>query len=302
MEPNQGIRRAYRKKLTKLKSDFQRYVLEQILLDLDDTGMLAQDASLSNPKDPATRAKVKALQRKILSAMARQDPQWLRDHINEFVTRHLTVWQAGLGKAALQLSTWFVRNQLSSITNAQKRALQAAGFNMNALKRGWSIPFVKKQFISPQTAQALPKLIGENAALITKISLTDVQRISDVIAEGLAGGDDLTKLRKTLSETDGFDAKRVETVVNDQTNKISNQVQISNAQGLGIKYGIWKHVPGLYTSRQTHKNMDGKKFDLSVGLWDEDVQKNVIPGECINCKCIWRMALPDWLSKDDEND
>ncbi len=270
-------------------------MINQIFLSLDDAGVLAQDWSLSHPQDPVDRLRVKALQHKILKEMARHDPLWLKNHIDTFIQRNIGIWQVGLGKATAKVAQWFIRNQIMSCTNAQKSAFKAAGINIDFIKTRWSVPF-RSGYIAPSVAEIIPKMVKDNAALITKISLSDVSRIADVITQGLTEGDDLPKLRRTLAETDGFDAKRVERVVTDQTNKVFNQIKINNSKDLGVSYGIWKHVPGKYTSRPTHVAMDGKKFDLSVGLYDSDIGKNVLPGECINCFCVYRDALPDWLT------
>ena len=64
---------------------------------------------------------------------------------------------------------------------------------------------------------------------------------------------------------------------------------------LGITEGIWVHVPGRYTSRKTHMAMNGKRFKLSEGLYDSDVGKKVVPGECPFCRCVYRSVLPPEL-------
>lgn len=48
IEPNQWLLKTFQKKVLKLQSDFQRYVLNQIMLNLDSEAMLTTDASLSN--------------------------------------------------------------------------------------------------------------------------------------------------------------------------------------------------------------------------------------------------------------
>ncbi len=297
---NLGLRRTYIKKLIRLKKQFQNYVFEQILVDLDNAGLMAQDWSLSNPKTTQEKEQLKQLKRKILREMARHDPEWVRNHIDKFVQKNLAKWQAGFGKGCEQVATWFVRNQVLSVANAQKAAIRAAHGTLEVIKKQWTVPLIRNQYVAPSVVKLMPQIIKDQTSLITKIALEDVNRIADVIQQGLTGGDDLTKLRETLSQTDGFDAARVERVVVDQTGKANAQMQIAGAKDLGVQYGIWKHVPGLYTSRETHKKMDGKKFDLAVGLFDADVGKNVLPAECINCRCQFRMCLPDWATKEDQ--
>ena len=103
---------------------------------------------------------------------------------------------------------------------------------------------------------------------------------------------DYNALRAELMSTNGFDGARAERVALDQINKINQQVQILNAQSIGCTQARWKHVPGQYTSRKTHMAMDGKTFNLNEGLYDESVQRNVIPGQLPYCRCVSRLILP----------
>lgn len=53
------------------------------------------------------------------------------------------------------------------------------------------------------------------------------------------------------------------------------------------------HIPSAKMSRETHKNFDGKKFDLNKGMYDPDVRKWIMPGELINCNCRFKLVLPE---------
>ena len=72
-------------------------------------------------------------------------------------------------------------------------------------------------------------------------------------------------------------------------------LQRANAQSLGAKTGIWVHVPGMYSSRKTHKAMDGKRFNLDEGLYDEAVGKKVLPGVLPFCRCVFRLDIDELL-------
>jgi len=43
--------------------------------------------------------------------------------------------------------------------------------------------------------------------------------------------------------------------------------------------------------RPTHVAMNGKKYDVNIGMWDEAVKRWVYPGEGINCRCISRPVI-----------
>ena len=80
--------------------------------------------------------------------------------------------------------------------------------------------------------------------------------------------------------------------------KITTKVQTDNAIEAGFNEAIWVHVPGTYTSRVSHIHMNGKKFRLDEGMYDEDVGYNVMPGELINCRCVYKLIVPEDLQND----
>ena len=53
------------------------------------------------------------------------------------------------------------------------------------------------------------------------------------------------------------------------------------------------HRSGGKVPRTTHVSMDGKRFKLSEGLFDEDpkVNRKVKPAELINCHCTFKLDL-----------
>ena len=119
-----------------------------------------------------------------------------------------------------------------------------------------------------------------------------MERIGEVVIKGLDEGLDYDALRRELKATRGFDADRANRVALDQINKINQQVQAANAASIGITQAIWKHVPGQYTSRKSHIEMDGKTFDLHEGLFDPEVGYKVHCGELPFCRCTARLIIP----------
>lgn len=300
IEPNQGDLSAYRKKLFRLQTAYKRYVMREICLHLLDDGMLiekqyASDRSLSDPKPntpfyQSDKAKLARLKPAVLSAMAKEDPVRLKANIDAFVAKHLTKWQALYGINVERLAKWLVKSTLAHTTSAQRRALLSAGANNDFLKSRFSVP-VGKQYVSPTASSIVEDKIRENADLITKIGASDVARISDTVSQALTSGGGYADIEHKLLETKGFDEARAKRVALDQVNKLNADIQRANAKDLGITQAVWKHVPGQYSSRETHIKMDGKKFNLSEGLFDEDVGRNVHPAELPFCRCVARLVL-----------
>ena len=76
---------------------------------------------------------------------------------------------------------------------------------------------------------------------------------------------------------------------------VNNAIQRINMLSLGFTEAKWIHVPGEFTSRETHIKFDRRKFDLQVGLFDTDVSKNVFPGELWWCRCCMKGIIPPGL-------
>lgn len=86
--------------------------------------------------------------------------------------------------------------------------------------------------------------------------------------------------------------RRAELIASDQTQKVTQEYARENAKAYGATQAEWIHIPGEKTSRITHIEMDGKIFNIDDGLYDEDVGRNVKPGELIYCRCSASYIFP----------
>ena len=275
VEANVGERRAYKKQLVRIQRDFQNYVLGEIFTELERQNALAYDEKL--PKND----ELKALKGKTLKRLRRDEN--FDKFLQAIVSKNLKRWLDALKQVSTKEAERFVKKAVRSSTNAQRAALIAAGVKPSLLRSAWTVPTVGKQYISPAVAGSMNEMVSNNVKLITRIGENDISRITEVLTTGLQEGLDYDRLRKELNETNGFDGARADRVALDQVNKINQQVQILNAQSIGCTHARWKHVPGQYTSRRTHIEMDGKEFNLNEGLYDKDVDKYVMPGELPYC-------------------
>lgn len=296
IEANAGVRKTYLKALQRIHKDFQYFVLDQLMIGLNSSNMLALDG-LTSPSD---REKIRELRHKVLANSYVGKPEQLHSAVDRLIQNNLTKWLALLKIASTKQVAKFVTSMIVSTSNAQRKSLLSAHFNKGFLKERWSVPIVKRQYVAPETFNLVQDAIKENVDLITKISANDVNRISDVLIRGLSEGKTETTLKQELAQTEGFDNKRIEYVVRDQSNKLNQAVQTANAKSLGVKEAIWIHVPGKYTSRKSHIKMNGQKFDITKGLYDEEVKDYVLPAQCVNCNCIMRLVFNPEQVNDDE--
>lgn len=290
VEANVGVRNKYAKAVKKIELDFQYFVLKQILVALDEQSLLAQD-SVFDPKNQQEKEKLKQVKKKVLQSWAKTSPEALKRRIDSIVSSNLVKWLSLLTVASTKAATNFVKSVVSSTSNAQRKALVAARFNKGLIAEKWTVPIVKNQYVSPEAMSIVEEEIKKNVALITKISTDDVNRISDVVTQGLINGNGENELREALRNTNGFNEGRIERVVLDQTNKLNTAVQTANAISLGVTEAIWKHVAGQFSSRETHVEMDGKKFNITEGLYDRAVGYNVKCGELPYCRCQMRLLF-----------
>lgn len=294
IEANVGTRNLYAKKLSNLSRAFNLFVFQECVLHLMDTHSLAMDASLSKPRSKRDKERLRKLQMR-LSALMKQHPEQVKNDLDGFVQTHLAQWSSQLEDQTRKLAKWFVSTTARDVTSSLRRVLISAGFPPDYMAEKWTVPIVRGQYLSQQAANNLGEHVEWATSLITNMHVRDVQRLQEVLLEGILKGQNLQQIKDTLMQFKGFDDKRAARVALDQINKINGAIQRDNAQALGITQAYWVHVPGQYSSRETHIHMNGKLFDLDKGLYDEDVNKYVVPGQLPYCRCVCRYTLPNVL-------
>ena len=277
IEPNQGIQRKFEKRLQALNADFKRMILRETFQALQDQGMLATD---EKPSEKSMLASIASGKR-------------FSEFHQRFIKNNLLRWNRYYASRAQSLVSWFVKSTAGATSEAQKKALEVAGVPRLRIVKRFGIPVINRQYISPNAAKKLGSYIEEVTNLVTKISNEEVERLQDVVASGLENGQSLNQIRRTLNTFSSFDDNRAKRVALDQSTKINQEVQRQNAKELGITQAVWKHVPGKYTSRVSHSAMDGKKFDIDKGMWDEEVGRYVKPGELPYCRCVMQLIFDD---------
>ncbi|MFR1027723.1 MAG: hypothetical protein ACLSE8_15610 [Parasutterella sp.] len=124
----------------------------------------------------------------------------------------------------------------------------------------------KHFFITPQAINELPGMVADTTSLISNITTSELTNIrSAFIGCLLKVMARIRRLWKPLVAS-SFTAQRAQRVAIDQTLKLNQQIQQANRKGARCHCGIWIHVPGKYTSRESHIEMNGKEFDLSKGI------------------------------------
>ena len=140
-------------------------------------------------------------------------------------------------------------------------------------------------------------LIAENVNLIkNKMVRPYLADVEGIVLRGVSMGRNLKYIREELDKRYDITTKRANLIARDQLDKATQAIQRTRDKEIGITEGIWVHMPGQKTSRETHIAMNGKQFKLEgddKGLYDSDVGRNVLPAECPACRCVYRAILPD---------
>lgn len=227
------------------------------------------------------------------------DPRTILDTMRDFISGLFGRAAAKLRGLAQQLTARMSGRQARETVRSQREALRKAGISPRMIDDAWSVPQVHGQHLSPQAARELPSIISENTSLITKLAASELNAIQSAVMEGMEKGLNIDDLEATLKTIPSMDAARAKRVALDQLNKVSQSVQRANCESLGMTKAVWIHVPGQYTSRESHIAMNGKTFDLREGMYDPEIKRNVQCAELPFCRCIFRTVIPEELLADE---
>ena len=295
IEPNVGSRKKFGKALERISQAFFLRITDDLLGNVVGAG-LAQDAS---PKTLAERiirgARAKQKTGKVV--YVRRDLESVSAEIDAIISQNLGEWVTSLGQAVSEAVKRYARTVLLEVSADQKRALTVSGFPVQVIDDTWTVPVIRGRYVSAQAQLQIEKLAQEATDSICRGYANGIEQVRQVLLESLEKGQDLRELARAISLVDVVRKRRSEFDAIDVSNRFVQSVEMANSMALGIRQGIWIHVPGAYTSRETHKHFNGKVFDLDKGIYDPDYKGFVRPGELRFCRCIYRQVLPNWVAK-----
>ena len=216
-------------------------------------------------------------------------PAW---NIWDDLKKTMRRWQKYFDELGERLARRFV----GRLSKAEK-----ARFEQALKDAGWTVKFRTPRGVN----NIMQSAIIENVNLIKSIPrqyLTEVQSIMNV---GIQNGKDLDYITRELHKRYEITDRRANMIARDQNNKITAALDREHANHLGITDAVWVYTYGSKEPRHTHVEMDGKRFKLSEGLYDPNpkVARKIQPAELVNCRCMYRMLLPeiDYSGDFDEN-
>jgi hypothetical protein len=300
VEYSKGTDLKFRKKLETFLKQFQKQLINEFILSMADeqtipeTTTMAKDESLTfRPKNPFDEANLKRIKGKINKEILR-DPEGFRLRLDDFIAKNMVRW-VGVGNThGRKIADWYVRNLAKDLSLAQKRGFLAAGIRPDVFKKFWSQDKnIGNFYVSPKVSQNFQNMVNETTGLITNMATNELAQVRAAFMDVFSGGGTLSNVTDVLNKMENVSKARAKRITLDQTLKLSNQIKTENCESLGITEGIWIHVPGQYTSRKTHIEMNGKRFKLSEGLYDPAVGRKVKCGELYYCRCVFRSVIPE---------
>ena len=253
--PNVGVEAAYRRRLDALIDRMNREASREIIA-----------AYASNQQT--------------LMAQDEAGPTEGEGWANRIVDGLLKKWEDLFDRESQRMATWFVGRVTTHSRRSVDNALKDAGLTV-------------KLTMSPASRQIVEKAIDDNAKLISKIPEKQFASLRKMIDDSVKKGRDLGGLTKGLEEEFGMTRRRAVVISRDQNNKATEALTVSRYKEAGITEAIWMHRSGSKQPRESHLKMNGQKFNLAEGLYDEDFGDKVMPGQLVNCRCTCRAVIPE---------
>lgn len=151
------------------------------------------------------------------------------------------------------------------------------------------IPLVKIDTQSRAFRTVKQSLIKANVSLIKSIPNEYFEEIEQILLESASRGRDLHYMSEELQKRYGIARRRAELISRDQNDKITSALNLARQKDLGITKNIWVHSNAGKNPRKSHKEANGKIFDINIGLEIEG--EYIFPGQEINCRCFSRPVI-----------
>ena len=192
-------------------------------------------------------------------------------------------WYKVFQKKAREMARWLV-----STVGKRSRSMI-----MQQLKK---IDFVITPQYSVKQKELIASMVEEATELIKSIPQKYLRNVQETVRDSFESGGDMHTIKERIKDKIDLPEKqaerRAELIAKDQVNKVTQNFAVEEAKAVGATKGEWIHVAGEFSSRITHVHMDGKTFDLDVGMFDEEVGEYVKPGQLPYCMCQFQAIFP----------
>lgn len=187
------------------------------------------------------------------------------------------MWSARFSVFSVKISTKFSNSVKRWVDHSVKISLKdvmAVDFEMtDAMKKN------------------VKNIVESNVNLIKSIEEQYFSQITTIALESVTRGRDMQYLSEQLQNQLGVSKRRADFIARDQNDKATVQLSRVRHLELGITKGKWRHSGGGKHPRPKHVKANGEIFELNKGLPVGEGDKYVLPGEEINCRCIYSPVI-----------
>lgn len=198
--------------------------------------------------------------------------------LRELMNRLARRWERKFNELADDLARGMVQSVGRDVDAGLKRALRDAGFTV-------------KFSMTRAQSNIVQASIAENVELIRSIPERYFTNIKGDVMRAVNSGWRTDRLYEELKKYEGVTERRASIIARDQTRKATANYQRTRQLELGITEGMWIHSGGGREPRQSHKDFNRKIFKLSEGHDFGDGFGKVIPGQAINCRCVYAAVI-----------
>lgn len=188
-------------------------------------------------------------------------------------------WQRKFNERAPDIASRFAKAVLARTDRTFKAQLKKGGLGV-------------KFKMTPAMNDAFQAVKLENINLISSIPAECMTQVESLVMESVSNGRDLAVLAKGLQDRVGITKRRAARIALDQNNKSTAVMLRTRQLGMGITEATWLHSAGGKVPRPKHVAFSGHKFDLAKGHDFDDGEGAVLPGQPINCRCVWKPVIP----------
>jgi len=190
-------------------------------------------------------------------------------------------WEGKFEEESVKISKPFVDSSIKYYDTAFMAALKEAGF---------VIPFS----MTLRMQEAGKASMKDSVSLIKSIQSRFHTDIEGEVWRAVSNGYKLDELYKTLHGKYGLMKKRAKLIARDQASKANAVIEKARRLELGIEEAEWRHSGAGREPRPSHVAMNRKRFKVKDGMYDDNkyVQKHILPGELINCRCFSNSIIP----------
>lgn len=253
LRPNVGIQKLYQKRLDDLIKQMNASVTEWV------------------------RRAFKANEPKMTEAVAMDVMP--ADDLSETMEALADDWLHRFDDASERMADYFATSVQERTDATMRNILKRAGFTVRFR-------------MTPAQVDVFKATVQANVALIKSIPSEYLTQVEGMVMRSVQAGRDLGTLSKELQTQFGVTRRRAALIARDQNNKATSAMQKARMLELGMHEAIWLHSHGGKQPRPKHVKASGQTFDVRKGMKVGDKGQWVMPGEEINCKCVYRMVVP----------